>query len=363
VPARGTAFFFADKVHRGVLMRSVSPKHLLFSALIACAFTVTNVTAQSDNLAQYVTKDALTVEDQAQMDVEISDRVSSLRDANESVDRRQAARARLIQTARLNGAKETPLSYYAERVNYYLKPLLVGDKKAVADDSAMVLRQLKHPKSVPSFVIGLSSKFPTTQYSCVAGIRELRTAIIGNPALCKDALDGLARCGAKVTHPTLLREIYRAANFADGSNDFALFDEQTEAYAEIFAARIKKLNQGATDEINDIAGMQALTDVAAKADLNTKKKLVTSLAAYYQLIAERYSDRDLSDESIETLGKLALAVEDTLVSVMRSADLQPPSPTYKVRFKTRRNGESVRAVRETATAMAEALQAEPFNLP
>ncbi len=363
MPVQGTAFVHADLADRGVLMRSVSLCHLLFSAVVVCALTVVDAVAQNDNLAQYLSKDALTVEDQAQMDVEIADRVSSLRDAKESSDRRQAARERLIQTALINNAKEAPLSYYAERVNFYLKPLLVGDKQALADDAALVLRGLKHPKSVPSFVIGLSSKFTTTQYQCAAGIRELQPAIVSNPPLCKDALDGLARCGAKATHPALLRAIYRAANFADASNDFALGDEQTEAYADIFAARIKKLNQGATDEINDMAGVRAIAKTAAQADLNTKKKLVTSLAAYYQLIAERYSDRDVSDESIETIRELAVAVEDVLIGVMRSVEMSPPSQTYKDRLKTRRDGDSVRAVRETAAAMAEALKAEPFNLP
>ena len=343
-------------------MRTVSPLHF-FVAAVVLLLSNADVSAQSDNLARYMTKDALTVEDQAQMDVEISDRVSSLREAENSIERRKAARDRLVQTVATSGAKDGPLSYYTERVTYYLKPKLVNEKRVTADDAAMVLRALNHPNTVSAFVIGLGSPYPSTQYQCAAGIRDLQKPIVGNEPLSEEVLDALARCGSKASNPALLRTVYAAADLASASADFKLFDEQVEAYAEIFAARIKQLEQGASNEIDDLPGIRAIAKVAPKASINAKKKLMPSLAAYYQLIAQRYADRNLSDEYLPTFRQFALTVEQCLVAVLQSEQVQPPSDSYRDRLKVKRDGDSVRAVRAAADAMATVLQSEPFKLP
>lgn len=344
----------------GVLMRTMLFPRLLTIALLL--FISTSV-VRADALSDLMKSAALGNAERARIDTIVSERADRLRETGGDQGKRNDAREGLINPAQTSGATPEALAFYAEVVGQHLSPLLVGADRSAANDAALILRRVNQKQTINSLITGVSSPFESVQFQCVAAIRDLHPAIAEDGEICRDVLRALAKAGGSTSNAPLLRAIYGAANFAGTSPKYSLFDEQVTALIAILNARIDRLQTGARDEIKDIPGLEALGAAAPKAGKVARKNAMPVLAFYYRLVAERYSDRDVADEYISTVRRLAEAVEKAIVDVLRAEQIQPPSTSYRSTLELRRTRESVEGTNKASEQMMELLRKPPFELP
>ncbi len=339
------------------------PPRWIMTLLAALALWPTYAAA-ADNLAEVITKPALTREDETLIDQEVRNRAGRLLAAasNSPADRAEA-RAALIDTARTSGATPAALEQYVSSANEYLTRVINGEAQAAAVDAALVLRQLKHVGAAPGLIAGLQTGQSGVQYHCAIGIRDLQTQIAADRNLSNDALRALADAGVATNNAALLRAIYEAVNFAATNPNFAQADAQAQALKRIFEARLERLELGSRDEMKDRAGYDAaLAAARAGASLQAKRDLLRALVAFLGVHADRFGDRETAEAYLPTMRGLVEQLERAIAGILATENTSPPGRPLSQVIREKPSRSTAQAAREAVKSIRDGLKAAPWNL-
>lgn len=234
----------------------------------------------------------------------------------------------------------------------------------VARGLATVLVDFKRIEAVDGLLAGLSAKNADVRALCLAGLRDLRTAIEGDAAKLPQVVQTLRQAGSKETDSTVVAGIYSALAY---ENQVALvFD----AYMDILEKRLA-LRRGPAifapwAEV-ELVEFFRLPSVVNGLSQPQKTQLVGRLAVLFRADAQRYNAEEFKDYyEKDGLERRLPGIEAILVAVVGGGN------SGRIRAKLEKGGHEQRAailieaykwVGDPGEQTQGTLNAAPWNVP
>jgi hypothetical protein len=195
-------------------------------------------------------------------------------------------------------------------VKQFAKPDLNGE---LAHALAYVLALMDKSETVTALVAGLQSSDGRARYMCAKGLAAQKTSIAGDKGKLDQVVTSLRQAGLAESSPAVRGRIYEALTYAgQGESVFnaymAIFDKRlTERRGEAVIAN------GAEIYAHEFFRTGA---VLGALDAAQKSQLVSRLAVFLRIDAQRYSQPNLQFDEIDKIERTLDAVEEILTALV-----------------------------------------------
>lgn len=230
----------------------------------------------------------------------------------------KAFRKRLTDES--NNARNTP-AFNAELASQTSIIAIAQFGKSNLDDTAswaltQALVDLDSPKSVHGLLAALQSSVQASRFLAATGLVAQKAAIGADPALLGQCTAGLLAAGSAEQNAVVLSRIYMALSMRNQVGAVV------EPIAAIFDARLAKRRgvAGAADRAEvDIFSFLGEASVTGALSAAQKTRLVSSLAVFFRLDAQRYAAPELTVEEIDSLERRLTGAEQAIHLIVGGA--------------------------------------------
>ncbi len=186
----------------------------------------------------------------------------------------------------------------------------------VAWGLAQVLLDMNRAETRPGLIACLKSSDARARYLCAKGLIGQKTSIAAAATSLQEAVQALREAGLVESDPVVLERIYEA--LAIPGQAAAVFD----AYLAVFDKRLETRRRDAISE--DGAEIDALEffrtpGVAGSLTADQKTQLVSRLAVFLRMDAERYQEPSLRFNEIDKVERMLDSEEEVLVLLVGSS--------------------------------------------
>jgi len=226
---------------------------------------------------------------------------------------------------------------------------------------ARVLVDYNAIENFPGFIAGLKCHEELVRYLSAQGLADLSAALPGEKEKLDQVVAALKEAGQVETSPAIVARIYAALAYP--AQVPAVFDAYMAIFDKRLAAKRAAVGAGEAGEIEAFEFFRNPVVLSALTP-DQKNKLVTPLATFMRIDAERYDTADLSFDEQDRLERRLDAAESVL------ADIVGAGKGGKIRGELENGGPAARgSVRAEATKWVGdkdskgALNDPPYNVP
>ncbi len=232
----------------------------------------------------------------------------------------------------------------------------------VAASLARILLDENATEAIPGLIAGLACKVDAARYLSARGIIGQQAAIAADSEQFSKVIKALQTAGVSETSSIVSSRIYRALAFPGQATDVL------DAYLAIFDKRLTKRR---TSNISDGAETEAFfyfseTETLGSLNQEQKTKLVTRVAVFFRLDAERFNNELLDFVEIDNVERSLVQAELLLKTATNASD---GGNITKLLEKQGRSGmdlvplEAAKWVGNAETKSQGPLNAAPWNVP
>ena len=244
-------------------------------------------------------------------------------------------------------------------VRQFAKPDLNGE---LAHALAYVLVSMDKAETVTALVAGLQSSDARARYTCAKGLAAQRTSIAGDKGRLDQVVPALRQAALAESSPVVLGRIYEALAYAgQGESVFnvfmAIFDKRlTERRGEAVIA------DGAEVYAYEFFRSSA---VLGSLDATQKSQLVSRLAVFLRVDAQRYGQPNLRFDEIDKIERTLDAVEEIFATLVGTGGGKIRDVLQAAGYDDRASvlKEAYRWVGNPETKEAGPLNEAPWNVP
>lgn len=280
-------------------------------------------------------------------------------------ERREAA-GRLRETFRKQF--EDSRNTQAFKVQFPAQTARVAEPVLVKSDTdpiiayaiSRVLLDMNRAEALPGYLAGLRSASPVSRYLCARGIVEQQQAIAGDKERLERTISGLREAGLTETNGVALTQIYRA---------LAIPTQVDSAFDAMLMIMDKRLSPdgGAALAGPEVEAFNFFRSTAVQSVLNQARKtqLVSRLAGFLRVYADRYANANLDFEAADRLERSMAAVEELLEAVAGSGGGAIRKVLDEGGLNRRKDipGEAAKWIGDPSTNTAGVLNSAPWNVP